>query len=189
MTTTSSGESLQELVEWFGAVSTNVTVRVQVQGNHAQVISQSVPSIMEGGQSYAVTVRLRNSGSTTWGSDYFLGSQNPCDNFIWGMNRVAIGATVAPGQQRSVTWTVTAPATPGVYNFQWRVLREFVEWFGDFSAERARPGHAGGACRGRRLLAPLPRQRGEQRRSRRDQARCSRPSRSTSAATSRSNGG
>jgi hypothetical protein len=122
---------VQEFVEWFGAASPNIAVRVQIPGNYAQFVSQSVPSVMEAGQSYAVSVRMRNGGSTTWGSGYFLGSQNPHDNFVWGMNRAALGATVAPGQERSITWTITAPATPGQYNFQWRVLREGVEWFGE----------------------------------------------------------
>jgi glucose/arabinose dehydrogenase len=122
---------LQLGVQWFGPPSQNVVVRVQTPGNHAQFVSQSVPSTMEAGQSYAVSVRVRNGGSTTWGGGYLLGSQNPHDNFTWGMNRVALGATVAPGQERSITWTVTAPATPGQYDFQWRMLQEFVEWFGE----------------------------------------------------------
>jgi hypothetical protein len=41
--------------------------------------------------------------------------------------------SIAPGQQRQFFWMVTAPATPGTYNFQWRMLQEGVTWFGDSS--------------------------------------------------------
>ena len=52
------------------------------------------------------------------------------------MNRVSLNAAdnIAPGQQKTFTWTVHAPSTPGQYNFQWRMLREGVTWFGDSSA-------------------------------------------------------
>ena len=89
---------------------------------------------MQAGQSYDVVVRLRNSGTNTWvAGAYRLGSQNPYNNFTWGMHRVALDADVAPGEQGDIAWSVTAPATPGNYNFQWRMLQEFVEWFGETS--------------------------------------------------------
>jgi glucose/arabinose dehydrogenase len=124
---------VHEFVEWFGPASPNVVVRVQIPGNYAQIVSQSVPAVMDAGQSYAVSIRLRNGGGTTWGGNHRLGSWNPNDNFTWGTNRVALGTNVAPGQERTVAWVVTAPATPGQYDFQWRMVQEFVEWFGQAS--------------------------------------------------------
>jgi uncharacterized membrane protein len=124
--------TLQEFVEWFGATSTNVVVNVQA-GNGATFVSQSVPTLMQPGQQYQVSVRFRNSGGKTWNGNHRLGSWNPWDNRVWGMNRVALGTSVAPGAEHSITWTVTAPSNPGQYNFQWRMLEEFVEWFGPAS--------------------------------------------------------
>jgi hypothetical protein len=104
-------------------------------GNNAMFISQSVPTSMQGGQSYTVSVTMQNTGSTTWTNDanYRLGSQNPQDNVTWGFNRVYLPSVVSPGAQVTFTFDVTAPTTPGTYNFQWRMVQDGVEWFGDYT--------------------------------------------------------
>lgn len=69
---------------------------------------------------------MKNTGNTTWTSaaNYKLGSENPADNFTWrGINRVELTGAVAPGQTHTVTFTVSAPSTPGTYNFQWKLAR------------------------------------------------------------------
>jgi hypothetical protein len=72
--------------------------------------------------------RLSNSGTTTWypgvNYPYRLGAQNPLDNLTWGVGRVELGSTVAPGGQVVFGFTVTAPTTPGTYAFGWGMLRE-----------------------------------------------------------------
>jgi len=127
---------LQNCVEWFGDLSPNVTVTVRAaQPKDAQVLSQSVPPAMVAGQNYAVSMTLKNVGSQNWSpvgpqcNAYRLGSQN--NN--WNPTRAELPAAVAPGQQVTLNFTVTAPATPGTYNFQWRMVHECVEWFGDLS--------------------------------------------------------
>src|ERR1019366_10474146 len=94
----------------------------------------SVPTQMVAGGSYTVSVTFTNTGTNTWtpDSNYRLGSQNPRDNGVWGMGRVGLnaGESIASGQQKTFTWTVTAPAVAGSYNFQWRMLQEGVVWFG-----------------------------------------------------------
>ncbi|HXG65219.1 MAG TPA: NBR1-Ig-like domain-containing protein [Blastocatellia bacterium] len=124
---------VQEFIEWFGEFSQNVSVNVTPRPNSAQFISQSVPTSMTAGQSYSVSVTMKNVGTNTWDSDYRLGSQNPQDNRTWGLHRVLVPATVSPGASVTFTFTVTAPATPGTHNFQWRMVQELIEWFGDFS--------------------------------------------------------
>ena len=110
---------------------------VYASSNNAQFISQSVPTTMVAGQQYNVWVKMRNTGSTTWtqATNYRLGSQNPRDNANWGFNRVYLSASdsVGPGQYKTFYFTVTAPSTPGNWNFQWRMLREGVEWFGGYT--------------------------------------------------------
>jgi hypothetical protein len=105
--------------------------------NNAQYISQSVPSAMEPGQTYAVSVTFKNTGTTTWteSSSYRLGVQNPQDNGNWLTGRVylAAGESVAPGQSKTFSFTVVSPLTPGKYNFQWKMVQEYVQWFGDYS--------------------------------------------------------
>jgi len=124
-------------VAWFGAQSANLAVDVTgsaLPPNDARFVSHSVPAVMTAGQTYQVTVRMRNAGSNTWTpASYRLGSQNPHENKLWGMSRVALPASVAPGQDAIVTWTITAPTVGGTYNFQWRMLNVGVEWFGERS--------------------------------------------------------
>lgn len=108
--------------------------------NSARIVSVSAPSTMLRGGSYVVSVTVENSGTTTWTRPmgYKLGSQNPQDNQTWGFGRVELGnaEAVLPGTQKTFEFVVTAPSGAGTYNFQWRMLREMVEWFGDPTTNR-----------------------------------------------------
>jgi hypothetical protein len=97
------------------------------------------PSPMVTGSTASVSVTMRNTGTTIWDSTYRLGSQNPQDNGTWGLGRVflAPGETVIPGAEKTFSFNVTAPLTPGTYNFQWRMVHELVRWFGDYSSNVA----------------------------------------------------
>jgi hypothetical protein len=101
-------------------------------GNSAAFVSMNVPTAMIAGSSYSVTVVMTNSGTNAWSGSggYYLGSQDPQDNTTWGLNRFCIPGTVGPGSQASITFNITAPATPGFYYFQWRLLQSGVAWFG-----------------------------------------------------------
>lgn len=98
----------------------------------AAFVSQTTPSSMLAGRTYNVSVVMRNTGTTTWtgAAGYALGSQNQPDNTTWGLSRVMLPASVAPGAEVAFNFTVTAPSTPGTYNFQWRMLRGSASWFG-----------------------------------------------------------
>jgi RHS repeat-associated protein len=100
--------------------------------NDAEFVNQAVPASMVPGGAYNVAVTMKNTGTATWpaGVAYLLGSQNPQDNTRWGGGRVALGAAVQPGGLATFSFQVTAPATPGTYGFQWRMVQEFVTWFG-----------------------------------------------------------
>ena len=128
---------LQEGVEWFGALSPNVAVTVTAPAPHndAQVISVSVPPVMTQGQGYTVAVTMKNSGNTTWpaGSAYALGSTIPQNTMLWGVNRIPLNSAVAPGQQTTLSFQVTAPAA-GSYSMGWGMVQENVEWFGGTSS-------------------------------------------------------
>ncbi len=105
--------------------------------NDARFISQQVPSSMAPGQRVQVSLTFENTGTTTWtaAADYKLGAENPRDNRTWGTSRVTLqaGEQVRPGERKTFSFEVVAPAQPGTYDFQWRMLRELVEWFGEFS--------------------------------------------------------
>ena len=97
----------------------------------AAFVSQSVPVTMVAGQSYPVTVQLRNTGTTAWTSatGYALGAQNPADNSRWGTHRAAVTGTVAPGATATFAFNVIAPAN-GAHAFQWAMVRDGHGAFG-----------------------------------------------------------
>jgi|GEM_PF-3421970 len=108
-------------------------------GPNARFIGfQDLPTTMRVNQLYTVKVVMENNGGTAWDPalGYKLGSQNLQDNMTWGLNRASLPGTIFPGQWGYITFTVRAPANPGTYNFQWRMLREGVAWFGEYSANQ-----------------------------------------------------
>ena len=121
---------------YFGAMTTHYSVNVTggTGGiNNAQFVSQSIPTSMVTGQVANVEVRMRNNGSSTWssGSGYALASQNPPNNSTWGLNRAALPTAVQPGQEITFNFAVTAPAAIGIYNCQWEMIQEGVDFFGE----------------------------------------------------------
>jgi len=107
--------------------------------SNALYVSSWVPSPLRPGQLVQVQVTMQNLGGTTWaaaGSNPFrLGAQNPQDNSTWGSSRVDVPHDVAPGDEITFSFPITAPTAPGTYHFQWRMVQESVTWFGDFSAD------------------------------------------------------
>jgi len=86
------------------------------------------------GFSRIVSVTLRNTGESLWSraTGYFLGAQTPALNNIWGLSRVELSPseTIAPGQEKTFTFVIHAPATPGTYSCDWQMAREGLGFFG-----------------------------------------------------------
>ena len=111
----------------------------------AQSISQNVPATMVAGQTYPITVTMRNVGSTDWtccsgGSP--AGNINNSDGFKLGDPRdfnspfapdvrFGVPQTTATGQDAVFSFNITAPVAPGSYTAQWRMVNEFDIWFGE----------------------------------------------------------
>ncbi|HLC65098.1 MAG TPA: MopE-related protein [Candidatus Nanoarchaeia archaeon] len=96
-------------------------------------IGDTIPTTMNTGQTQAVSVTVRNDGSVPWtaAANYRLGSQNPQDNVIWGLNRVLINpaVTVSENQQYTFNFNIVAPSSTGTYPNFWRMLKEGEFWF------------------------------------------------------------
>jgi hypothetical protein len=106
----------------------------------AVLVSHDLPSDLHTGATTAVTITLRNAGTTTWSTagGYKLGwvddGANPflapgADTRVY----LAAGSSVAPGASATFTATLHAPAAPGGYAAQFRMVREGVTWFGDLA--------------------------------------------------------
>jgi len=124
---------VQEFVEWFGTPTTAVMVTVTAppSNNNARMISQSVPTSVVAGQTYPVSITMQNTGTLPWNQSakYILA---PMDgSYVWGTTRGELPSSpVLPGATTTMNFPLTAPSTPGTYLFQWRMVQEFVEWFG-----------------------------------------------------------
>ncbi|HEX8916968.1 MAG TPA: NBR1-Ig-like domain-containing protein, partial [Chloroflexota bacterium] len=115
-----------------GGSATSATQYLTVQTNNASCTSLTVPSTLTAGQTFTASATLQNTGNSTWTSanGYKLGSQSPQDNTTWGVNRIALPSTTAPGSSATFSGTLTAPSTPGTYTFAWQMVEEYVQWFG-----------------------------------------------------------
>jgi hypothetical protein len=132
--TSQSGDLGMGQVNAFTSTEEQLTL-LEERANAAQFVKQTVPAEMVTGQSYDVMITMKNSGSSTWNPEgtlsYILGSQNPPNNKTWGDNGAVLPGEVAPGQEVDIAFSVEAPAQPGSYDFQWQMIHNNLEWFGD----------------------------------------------------------
>ncbi len=108
---------------------------------NAQFVSQTVPTSMQAGHQYSVSVTMKNTGTMAWtdAAGFRLFAYNPSGTMRWGLDRVRMpsNVSVAQGSNFTFNFTVTAPAAPGAYNFQWRMLLNGTGTFGEPSANVA----------------------------------------------------
>jgi hypothetical protein len=102
----------------------------------ARFVSQTMPAVVDPGQSFNVTMVWNNTGIEPWSDSagFSLTAQNPSNNTTWGGNRVGLsGAIITPNRQTGMTFTAVAPSEPGTYQFQWQWQKDGVGFFGDMS--------------------------------------------------------
>jgi len=85
-------------------------------------------TVLNPGQSFTKTWRIKNSGTCNWVSAYqfaFL-----ADNQMGGPAAVAINGNVTPGSLYDVSVNLVAPNTPGTYKGVWRMKNANGQFFG-----------------------------------------------------------
>ena len=100
--------------------------------DNAQIVSDTIPTTMTAGQQYSVSVTVQNNGETYWNANAFkLGAVGDYDPF-YASDRVLMtpGDMIAPNQQKTFSFTMTAPTSAGTYVTDWRMVHELVRWFG-----------------------------------------------------------
>jgi len=131
---------IQDGVEWIWESTPMPVFQVKVGIPDATFVSQEVLPGMIPGTTYPVRVTMQNTGGTVWSpGSISLGSQNPQDNTTWGLSRVALPQSVAPGASVDFNFNATAPATTGTHNFQWRIVQGASTWIGQASTNVAVP--------------------------------------------------
>jgi len=100
----------------------------------SKFIAHDPPQEVGVGQLITVNVTLKNTGTTPWteADSFRLGAVNPADNKTWGWNRVKLdpGETITIGKSKTFKVNVLAPVNPGVYSFQWQMVKDGTLWFG-----------------------------------------------------------
>ena len=124
---------LHEQIIVGGSIDESVSVSDwAAASSDATLVRHQIPASMITGRKYAVSVTMRNTGVTTWTS----GGANPfrlganLDLGTWGSARRELPGPVSPGAEVTFAFEATAPA-PGAHRFQWRMLQELIEWFGE----------------------------------------------------------
>ena len=100
--------------------------------NNAAIVSHDLPTTMEIGHTYPLSITVQNTGTTTWtyADMYRLGAVGDYDPFAiyW---RHDIAYNVPPGGTYTFSFDLIAgPEDLGTQITDWRMLQESVEWFG-----------------------------------------------------------
>jgi uncharacterized membrane protein len=111
------------------------TTPITITGtDNATFVSKTIAdnTTMSPGQSFTVTFRLRNSGTTTWTP----GASGHTLNFVSGNQMgapsyVALSSSVSPGSEVNINIPMTAPSTTGTYTGYWRMNNPSRVFFGD----------------------------------------------------------
>jgi N-acetylmuramoyl-L-alanine amidase len=95
-----------------------------------EVVSDDTPLSLAAGSTNTVHIWLRNRG-VLWNTaeQFRLGAVGDSDPFS-PTTRYDVSGEVGPSKTNKFTLTLIAPATPGTYTTDWRMLRESVTWFG-----------------------------------------------------------
>lgn len=91
--------------------------------DNAVYLSQSTPGVMDAGQSYGVSVTMKNTGRSTWKQgNYSLKLINVTEATAktWSISNIEVNSTVSPGNEIVFNFTLIAPVE-GSYNLQWQM--------------------------------------------------------------------
>lgn len=106
----------------------------------AVVAFVSFPEVIACGEAATATVRMQNSGTTTWTRElgYKLGAVGDEDPLIAGDVRVWLdeGVSIAPGQEHEFSVPLVAPEAAGEHLTDWQMVREGVAWFGQQATDQ-----------------------------------------------------
>jgi len=100
-------------------------------GYNAEILSYNVPSKMTIGETYLVSITVKNLGDNSWTAfdKYFLGEVD--NKFDFRPYRIRLPKSVHKGEIVDFKFQMKAPEKEGTYNQKFRMVREFVAWFGD----------------------------------------------------------
>ena len=90
---------------------------------------------MIAGQTYYVSVSMRNTGRTQWDPNSYALNVYPDGTPTWSTIAIPMPAPVNPGNAVTFTFNVIAPQSPGTYDFRWQLRRAGFGFFGDVTQD------------------------------------------------------
>lgn len=108
----------------------------------AKFLWSNVPATVSPGQTFSVSFVVRNEGSEEWtaAGNHKLGVREPSGfTTPFSPARVVLNDAldeipryggIFRGRPKTFTFNLTAPSTPGTYQVQFQMVKEFVEWYG-----------------------------------------------------------
>ena len=144
---------LQERTTWFGPVLVSKTVTVEAAPEEpaagsikvsliqattlpedeqgAKIVNTTIPSVMLAGQSYTVSVTVKNTGSQVWTAAQGFKLIPLADSALFtSVQTLDVNDTIAPGQEKTFTFVMSAPTTTGIYNADWQMGQDGISWLG-----------------------------------------------------------
>lgn len=106
-----------------GIYSQSAGVSVENTYDNAIYLSQSIPGDMDPGQSYGVSITMKNTGRSTWKQGSYslkLINVTEATSKTWSVSSVDVNSTVSPGNDIVFNFTIIAPPDGG-YNMQWQM--------------------------------------------------------------------
>lgn len=104
--------------------------------SNAAFLRQSIPAQMIAGQTYPITISMKNTGFIEWTKSYGFALLRS-NNESWGISKVYVddNETVPyiDDTNKDFSFSVTAPTIPGTYNLQWRMNQDGYGSFGESS--------------------------------------------------------
>lgn len=127
---------LKEGHAWFGPM---LFKTINVAGKAAlsyELVSENIPSVMEPGKTYNVSLKLKNTGAETWtaSNKHRLGLDYVSESYkLFGLEGRAYlnsNTSIKSGETATFNLTIKAPTTVGNYSLDFKMLKEGVTWFG-----------------------------------------------------------
>ena len=107
------------------------TQSVTTGDNAAWVEDITVPDgkVYRANSYFKKTWRVKNTGSTTWTTDYMLVN---IDDNSWGADlKIPLTTTVAPGEEVNISVSLKAPSTLGDHISRWFLMNPSSQVFGE----------------------------------------------------------
>ena len=123
--------------DWDGAIPNySCSNDCGILRTNAVFLRQSIPAQMIAGQTYPITISMKNTGFIEWVKNYGFALLRD-NNQPWGISKVYIddNETVPyiDDASKDFSFSVTAPTIPGTYSLQWRMNQDGYGGFGESS--------------------------------------------------------